>query len=102
MKTKDLTPEDAAAADTSRATFSFVENSKYRPASEDIFSRMFPISEEGVPGYVEAKPTPASMRPRTIASFPRRSCFPPSLSRFTICHDLLCVRILELCYNWFA
>ena len=36
MKVKDLTPETAAAAATSRATFSLVENSKYIPASVAI------------------------------------------------------------------
>jgi asparagine N-glycosylation enzyme membrane subunit Stt3 len=41
---------EAAAADTSNATFSFTENSKYIPAWSEIFSSMFPISEDGVPG----------------------------------------------------
>ena len=50
MNTNDLRPDEAAAAETSIATFSFVENSKYMPASEASFSRRFPISEEGVPG----------------------------------------------------
>ena len=84
MKTNERTPAAAAAAETSIATFSLSENSKYMPASADRASRRFPISEEGVPGYVEAKPVPASNRPRTIASFPRRSLLPPSDSRSDI------------------
>ena len=50
MKTNDLTPEEAAAAETSIATFSLEENSKYIPALSESSSRRFPTSEEGVPG----------------------------------------------------
>ena len=70
IKVKDLTPEAAAAAATSRATFSLVENSKYIPASAAIFEKTSPISDEGVPGYVDANPTPASRAPLTVASLP--------------------------------
>ncbi len=76
MKTMDLTPDDAAAAAVSIATFSFTENSKYIPTLWDIFSRLLPISDEGVPGYVEANFTPASMSPRVIASFPSSRSLP--------------------------
>ena len=40
----------AAAADTSIATFSLEENSKYIPAFSESSSRRFPTSDEGVPG----------------------------------------------------
>src|SRR5450756_1786826 len=68
----DLSPEAAAAAATSRATFSFVENSKYIPASLATSIKTSPISEEGVPGYVAATEMPFSRAPRTTASFPSR------------------------------
>ena len=84
MNTNDFRPEEAAAAETSMATFSFVENSKYMPASDASFSRRLPISEEGVPGYVDAKSTPASNSPLTMASLPRRSCFPSLASKSDI------------------
>src|SRR5450830_289569 len=67
----DLSPEAAAAA-TSRATFSFVENSKYIPASLATSMKTSPISEEGVPGYVAATEMPFSRAPRTTASFPSK------------------------------
>src|SRR5450830_1329444 len=67
----DLSPEAAAAA-TSRATFSLVENSKYIPASLATSMKTSPISEEGVPGYVAATEMPFSRAPLTTASFPSK------------------------------
>src|SRR5450759_487033 len=72
IHTNDRSPEAAAAAATSRATFSFVENSKYIPASLATSIKTSPISEEGVPGYVAATEMPFSRAPRTTASFPSR------------------------------
>src|SRR5450830_884099 len=72
IHTNDRSPEAAAAAATSRATFSLVENSKYIPASLATSMKTSPISEEGVPGYVAATEMPFSRAPLTTASFPNK------------------------------
>src|SRR5450759_1021194 len=72
IHTNDLSPEAAAAAATSRATFSFVKRQKYIPASLATSIKTSPISEEGVPGYVAATEMPFSRAPRTTASFPSK------------------------------
>jgi hypothetical protein len=84
MNTNERTPEAAAAADTSNAIFSLVENSKNIPAFSANFSRLFPISEDGVPGYVDAYFTPASIKPLVIASFPNNSSLPSFAIRSAI------------------
>ena len=71
-----LSPEREAPIPTSKATFSLVEYSKYIPASLATSRKVSPISEAGVPGKVEAKPTPASRAPLTTASLPRRRILP--------------------------
>ena len=80
MKTRDLRPPIAAEAPTSMATFSFTAYWNWRPASLATSSRTRPISEEGVPGYVAARSTPASMAARAIASLPRRRRVSPALA----------------------
>jgi len=44
------TPQAAAAAATSTATFSLVQYSKYRSLSLDIWKKLSDSSEDGVPG----------------------------------------------------
>ena len=61
----------AAAPATSIATFSLVQYSKKYFPCLTARNKLSPISEEGVPGYVEASSNPASIAPRAIASFPR-------------------------------
>ena len=77
MNVNDLNPEAAAVAATSIATFSLVENSKYILASLANTDKIFPISDDGVPGYVAAIETPASITPLTAASLPNKNCLSP-------------------------
>jgi len=75
-----LKPDKDEAAETSKATFSFVENSKFISASLPILLKVSPISDDGVPGYAAANLPPPSINPLTIASFPNRKSFFPGSS----------------------
>ena len=77
MNTRALSPPIAAAAATSTATFSLTAYWNVIPAAFARSARTRPISEDGVPGYVDARSAPASRAPRAIASFPRRSRVSP-------------------------
>jgi hypothetical protein len=62
-----------------------VQYSKYRSHSRAIWKKLVEISEEGVPGYVLVKATPASTAPRAMASLPSNSIFSPGLSVSNLC-----------------
>ena len=80
-----LWPTMDAPNATSKATFSLALHSKWMPSSLATLAKVLPISEDGVPGYPEARAIPPSTAPRAMASLPIRTTRSPGLSSATGC-----------------